>query len=155
MEKERKDRRNEGKKEKRKEGKKDRKKDRKITEEQKDRRKEEEKKERRKEGKKERKNEGMKEKMKEGKKERKIEAAILSPCLGLRRRAIAIFTAKSIPSSRFEKNHRFNKDIQIQICKPKQRETLMKSKTRHVDGGGGKPRFMGDYRIGICEKRNK
>ena len=38
---------------------------------------------------------------------------------------------------RFKKKHRFTKDIQIQIDKPKQRETPMKSKARHVDGGGG------------------
>ena len=47
--------------------------------------------------------------------------------LQVRRRAIAIFTAKSKPSSKFETNRRFNKDIQIQFGKPKQRETLMTS----------------------------
>ena len=31
------------------------------------------------------------------------------------------------------------KDINIQICKPKSRETLMKPKTRHADGGGSNP----------------
>ena len=41
------------------------------------------------------------------------------------------------------RNRRFQKDIQIQIGKPKQRETPMKSNTRHVDGGGGNPRVHG------------
>ena len=44
---------------------------------------------------------------------------------------------------RFEKNRRFKKDIQIQVGKPKHRETPMKSKTGHVDGGGGNPRVHG------------
>ena len=51
-----------------------------------------------------------------------------------------MFTTKSTPSSRFEKHRRFQKDIQIQMGKPKYRETPMKSKTRHVDGGSGNPR---------------
>ena len=63
--------------------------------------------------------------------------------LQVRRRAIAIFTAKSKTSSRFEKHLTFKKDIQIQIGKPTQRETLMKSKTRHFDGGGRNPRVHG------------
>ena len=42
---------------------------------------------------------------------------------------------------RFEKKHKFQKDIQIQLGKPKQKETLMKSKARHVDGGGTNPQF--------------
>ena len=41
---------------------------------------------------------------------------------------------------RFENKLRFTKDVQIQIIKPKQRETPVNSKTRHVDGGGSKPR---------------
>ena len=42
---------------------------------------------------------------------------------------------------RFEKHRRFKEDTQIQIYKPKQRETPMKSKTRHGDGGGWKSQF--------------
>ena len=61
--------------------------------------------------------------------------------LQVTRRAIANLTAKSKPSSRFEKNRRFNKDILIQIGKPKYRETPMKSKARHVDGGSGNAHF--------------
>ena len=52
----------------------------------------------------------------------------------VRRKAIAHFTANSIPSNRFEQNRWFTKDIQIQICKPKQNETLMKSKYDTDDG---------------------
>ena len=37
---------------------------------------------------------------------------------------------------RFKKNRRCKKDIQIQIDKPKSKETPMKFKTRHVHGGG-------------------
>ena len=36
----------------------------------------------------------------------------------------------------FEKHRRLKKDTQIQIYKPTQRETPMKSKTQHIDGGG-------------------
>ena len=38
---------------------------------------------------------------------------------------------------RFKNKRRFTTKMQIQIGKPKQRQTPMKSKTRHVDGGGG------------------
>ena len=60
--------------------------------------------------------------------------------LQVRRRAIAYFTPSSTPSNRFETNRRFKKDIQIQIGKPKQSETFMKSKTRHVYDGCWNPR---------------
>ena len=46
---------------------------------------------------------------------------------------------------RFEQKQRFTKDIQIQIGKPKYRETPMKSKTRHVHGGGSDPRVHGEF----------
>ena len=36
---------------------------------------------------------------------------------------------------RLAKNRSFNKYTQIKIYYPKQRETFMKSKTEHVDGG--------------------
>ena len=40
----------------------------------------------------------------------------------------------------FEKQtRRFNKDIQIQIDKPKYKEPFIKSKARHIDGGGRTP----------------
>ena len=42
---------------------------------------------------------------------------------------------------RVEKNRKFQKDTQIQIYKPKYRETPMKSKTRHVEGRGMNPQF--------------
>ena len=45
--------------------------------------------------------------------------------LQVRRIAIAIDTVKSKASNRFEKHRRFNKDIQIQIGKLKQREMPM------------------------------
>ena len=48
---------------------------------------------------------------------------------------------KTSGTMRFEKNRTFKKDTQIQIYTPKYRETLMKSKTRHVDGGGGQSQF--------------
>ena len=38
---------------------------------------------------------------------------------------------------RFEKNQNTTQHIQIQIDKPKSKEIPMKSKTRHIDGGGG------------------
>ena len=63
--------------------------------------------------------------------------------LPVKRRAIAISTAKFRPPSRFEKHRRFQKDIQAQIGKPQQWETITKSKTRHVDGGGRNPRVHG------------
>ena len=46
------------------------------------------------------------------------------------------------------------KDIQFQIDKPKQRETPMKSQTRHIDGGGGNTRVHMEIRRTneICEK---
>ena len=44
---------------------------------------------------------------------------------------------------RFEKHRKFKKDIQIQICKPKQRGKPLKSKTLHVDGGGQNPLVHG------------
>ena len=47
---------------------------------------------------------------------------------------------KRIQTIRFAKQKkRFTKDIQIQICKPKSKETPMKSNTRHADGEGSNP----------------
>ena len=52
-----------------------------------------------------------------------------------------LFMRKSMEQMRCEKNRRFNKNTQIQIDQPKQRETPMQSKTRHVDGGVKNPQF--------------
>ena len=52
-----------------------------------------------------------------------------------------VFMGGFMEKMRFENNRRFKKDIQIQIDKPKYRETPTQSKTRHVDGGGRKPQF--------------
>ena len=46
-----------------------------------------------------------------------------------------------LETMRFVQHREFRKDIQIQIDKPKYRETHMKSKTRHIDGGGGNTQF--------------
>ena len=49
---------------------------------------------------------------------------------------------KRMENIRFEKKkRRFTKDIQIQMCKPKSRETLMTSTSQHVDGGSRNPQF--------------
>ena len=44
-----------------------------------------------------------------------------------------------VEQMRYVTNRQFKKDIQMQIGKPKWRETHMKSKTRHVDGEGENP----------------
>ena len=54
-----------------------------------------------------------------------------------------VFMGELMANMRFKKKHRFTKDIQIQIDKPTYRETPVKSKTRHVDGGGSNPRVHG------------
>ena len=49
----------------------------------------------------------------------------------------------------------FKKEIQINIGKPNEGETIMKSKARHVDDGGGNPRVHGRFKEQMRFEKNR